>query len=493
MADARLSGVQTFIVGLGLVLDHSTNTNESRTDKIMNYYIAQIKCYALIMVTLISSGCTPVALNTGATDYARADNTEAPIYVDSRYESLKRKYGETSNVDKLIVNKGESISVTLQHVFIKDFSERLERITSKFSFDAVRGEIAILAKVYEQTDGTHIDHTTSGIKKSGRLIYYSEDVRSGGHPLNFSQLPIYGPIEYKGNSLVVQLTILELDAAESNQLKGILSALAAMGKKAYAPASPVLEVLDSVANNLLSGEQDDQELNYSFTLHPNSGHTDVKDAKLMVGNYILIKEEPIKRPIGTPFDKVNWDDFRFNSDEGYLEHTKLEKNGINVWQDFTDKSYIVIQIETGLPSVGLDVAQAFSELESDLAKEVDNTDFVSKLTGTVDEFRIYSSEQHQKEEMKKLFAQAMIHLTEYSGSSDANVKKQALAAYFDIVVGKNGFPAALPSPVAAPKFEQYQWKKMLAMLRNIATDPFKVSQASVSGSSNYAALELLLK
>lgn len=444
--------------------------------------------FQLVLFLFLASGCTPVALNTGATDYARAGIPSE----DESYESFVLKYATPSDIDNVIVNEGESISVTLQHVFIKDFSERLERITSKLSLDAVRGEIAILAKVYEQSDGTHIDHTTSGIKKSGRLIYYSEDVRSGGHALNFSQLPIYGPIEYKGSSLVVQITILELDVAESNQLKGILSTLAAMGKRAYAPSSPVLEVLDTISGNLLNGEQDDLELSYSFTLHPNSGHLSVKDAKLVVGNYTLIKQEPIKRPIGPPFDTLNWKNFRLNTNSGRLERNETETAG-DVWQDFTDNSYLILQVNTGLPSVGLDVAQAFSELEAELTGEVDNVDFISKLNKSIDDFKNFSSKKSQKEELKKLFNKAMRYLSEFDEAKKPEDKKRALAAYYDIVVSKEGFPKALPASGGTPEFEQYQWEKMIFKMRGLAKEPFKVSKASIRGLGDYAGLESLLK
>ncbi len=55
--------------------------------------------------------------------------------------------------------------------------------------------------------------------KKGRLIYYSDDVRSGGHLLNGSALPLYGPITYEGRPLVFELTILELDVGEAEQVK----------------------------------------------------------------------------------------------------------------------------------------------------------------------------------------------------------------------------------------------------------------------------------
>lgn len=446
----------------------------------MNLKLINLTSFFITLAVIFSTGCTPVALNTGATDYARANKNCISLDPGDRYETLQKKYGETNEVDSLIVKKGESISVTLQHVFIKDFSERLERLTSKISGDAVRGEIAILAKVYEQTDDTHIDFTQAGTKRTGRLIYYSEDVRSGGHPLNFSQLPIYGPIEYKGNSLVIQFTILELDIAESNQIKGMLGTLSKLGQSAYPPASPILQVLESVGSNLLSGNQDDLEFSYSFTLHPNTGHEKVKDAKLMAGNYVLVKEEP-SLSIGESFPKTNWDNLRFDSDEGRLK----KKSNTTEWVNFTDKTYIVVQINTGLPSVGLDVAQTFSELETELSGNVDKTEFNKKLIAAADNFKAYATDQNNKEKIAILFARSMALLKDYTEKTDPKEKKYALAGFYDITVSEMGFPPK-------PDFNENQWARIIQKLRSIAVDPYKISKTSVTSAANYAALERLL-
>jgi hypothetical protein len=50
--------------------------------------------------------------------------------------------------------------------------------------------------VHDEAPGAH-GHLAS-TKSGGRLIYYSGDVRPGGQFLNFSALPIYGPISNAG-------------------------------------------------------------------------------------------------------------------------------------------------------------------------------------------------------------------------------------------------------------------------------------------------------
>jgi hypothetical protein len=91
---------------------------------------------------------------------------------------------------------------------------------------------------------------------------------------------------------MIQLTVLELDNAESAQVKSLLKTLASIGASAYPPASPVLAVLDRVGEQLLKGDTDDTELRYSFVLHPMNSLGDPRYAALAVGNYALVKEEP---------------------------------------------------------------------------------------------------------------------------------------------------------------------------------------------------------
>ncbi len=91
---------------------------------------------------------------------------------------------------------------------------------------------------------------------------------------------------------MIQLTVLELDNAESAQVKSLLKTLASIGASAYPPTSPVLAVLDRVGEQLLKGDTDDTELRYSFVLHPTNSLGDPRYAALAVGNYALVKEEP---------------------------------------------------------------------------------------------------------------------------------------------------------------------------------------------------------
>ena len=164
-------------------------------------------------VALLLSGCA--ALNEGQNDYRYHDGKATYKYVSS-----------SADGDAKLVKEGESISLHLMHGFIKGFHE------SSYSSSVVHGEIAIIASVFEMKDGEHMKFDGKGSKKQGRLIYFSDDVRNNGHHLNFSFLPIYGPIKYNGGPLAVQFTILELDNAGTKNVKNVLQTISQLGQEA---------------------------------------------------------------------------------------------------------------------------------------------------------------------------------------------------------------------------------------------------------------------
>ncbi len=237
----------------------------------------------LVVAGAVSNGCaSKVNLNMGESDYR--------VAVEDEWIA---KYQVDETMPHREIPQGDSLSLHLKQVFIHGYSERLEKIAASLLTTTVRGEIAIVARVFETGQGELPDFRPSATKKLGRLIYYTEDVRTGGHLLNQSMLPIYGPKTYGGNPLFVQLTVLELDIGEAQQIKALLSTLANLGAKAYAPASPVLKALDALGEQLLSGEQDDIEFSFHFTLNPSGGHELVPDSRLAVGDYVVIRQRKV--------------------------------------------------------------------------------------------------------------------------------------------------------------------------------------------------------
>ncbi len=186
-----------------------------------------------------------------------------------------------------IVQRGQIISVYMQQAYIKDFSERWEGLWEEL-LGSKRGEIAIVARVAELDDKSDFDFTVTG-RDRGRLVYYSEGVQPGQY-LNFSQLPIYGPIEYKGKPLVMEFYIIELDVKENTEISGMLSAAAGLGAVAYPPASPILKVLDTIGGGLLKANKSDLEFKYHAAIL--AGDNQLKSLKagmLEFGNYAFVR------------------------------------------------------------------------------------------------------------------------------------------------------------------------------------------------------------
>jgi len=314
---------------------------------------------AFFILLSVTACFSPVSKNIGVTDYAVSQGQGSvllPKYRDVRSDA--------------VINKGDSILVTLQQGFIENFSERWEKITSKLHLNTVRGEIAVLAKIYQSEDNEKISFGAD-FKKGARLVYYSDDVRPGGQHLNFSSIPIYGPIKYNGGPIVIELAILELDLQESAQLKGLLNQLVQFGKIAYPPAAPELQILDSLGGQLLSGEQDDWEFSYKFVLYPPTGSGIVNSATLEVGNYVLYNRK------GSGLSSFQLLNYKFDSENGIV--VKEKGTGNSTLAPVLDESYLVLQIEKGHSSKELDVLQSFDSFRSSILKEV------SKEGGSVQE------------------------------------------------------------------------------------------------------------
>jgi len=99
---------------------------------------------------------------------------------------------------------------------------------------------------------------------SGYRHLTSNDVEEGQF-LNLTNMPIYGPITYNGYPIGIVISVIEIDA-NSAQISALLGTLASAGAMAYPPAAPVLPLLDSLGQSLLSSGTDDIEFRFTFAL-----------------------------------------------------------------------------------------------------------------------------------------------------------------------------------------------------------------------------------
>lgn len=233
----------------------------------------------LVAAVLIVAGCSQnLQHNEGAVQIARSvDGTHiASVFL------LPLQRNPTP------IQKGEALSVKLITAYICDFRERLTprdwfsssntgaipcaagdgNASGLGSAQNTRGEVAILANAGERTTTTGLTFNPSDIQRNGRVVYYNEDVRESGQLINALNIPLYGPKTYDGGTFFMDLAIMELDNDENEQGRQLLQELAKIGSAAYAPGTPVLNLLNSLGGALLGANGDDVELRYQMEFDP---------------------------------------------------------------------------------------------------------------------------------------------------------------------------------------------------------------------------------
>ncbi len=297
--------------------------------------------YILLVLLVALAGCSSVKLNTGQVDYRpyiKEDGQDAD-HVDFRYYLASSKI----NLEKTdrIIRSGDSVGIKILQGFICDFTEidsisdvawedweelipnlfesRLNRKKCKYSRLSTanhdtRGEIAVLASVFELGKGNKIEFYKSQIEnESARIVYYDADVRETGQFLNMSNLPLYGPITYNGGPLFLRLFVLEIDTDEYGASNSLLSELARFGSVAYPPASPVLNVLQTIGQVFSNSNSNDLEFKFDMTFDGEDSLSS-SNAPLLYGNYVFIRTDD-------RFEKIPWYIFKLNHKTGRLEYS----------------------------------------------------------------------------------------------------------------------------------------------------------------------------
>lgn len=321
-------------------------------------------------------------------DYANSLKTPAGV-TRKCYETLYRKYQ-----DAPAIKEGNTISVHMMQGYVLG-SHESRNPYEFFSGNSANAEVVVIASVCEQgVAGCGLAFGPSS-DKVGRVVYFSDGVKAKQY-LNFSYLPVYGPIEYKGGPLVVKLSILELDDMSDKQV-GLLKALAEQGKKAYPPASTALTLLDTLGASLLQGSGDDVNFRYVMTLVPGTGNKGYSHPTLSAGNYALLKKDTIKGPQ----EQEIWKHLKFDHVSGRLVQRcdpEDEKNGTYYapgpddeskgrkldytyctattgsgygYKDFRERTYLTFQIQTGFAERTLDQPQTLQALINDINAQKD--------------------------------------------------------------------------------------------------------------------------
>lgn len=335
-------------------------------------------------------------------DYASSLKTPAGV-TRKCYETLYRKYQ-----DAPAIKEGSTISVHMMQGYVLG-SPEWRNPYEFLSGHSTNAEVVVIASVCEQgIAGCGLAFGPSS-DKVGRVVYFSDGVKAKQY-LNFSYLPVYGPIEYKGGPLVVKLSILELDDMSDKQV-GLLKSLAEQGKKAYPPASTALTLLDTLGASLLQGSGDDVNFRYVMTLVPGTGNKGYSHPTLSAGNYALLKKDTIKGPQ----EQEIWKHLKFDHVSGRLVQRcdqDDEKNGTYYapgpddetkgkkldytyctattgsgygYKDFRERTYLTFQIQTGFAERTLDQPQTLQALINDINAQKDiDAQFVIDATDNLE-------------------------------------------------------------------------------------------------------------
>ena len=231
---------------------------------------------------------------------------------DVRLVPLVRK-NVSSPAPAVTFTDQDSISIRLQAAFITYYSE------GPFSYvgDVItegqyveRGEVAIVVNAFQLGEGgADFDFSDEGINK-GRVVYFSQDVEEDQF-LNFSNMPVYGPVTYEAKPIGIDIAVMELDLSDEVTVD-LLTKLASLGGKAFPAAAPGLEILNSLGETLVQKQTNDINARYTLLFDaPEGGHPDLPRATIEVGNYIFLRLENRQ-------DDIDWEELLLDENTGKL-------------------------------------------------------------------------------------------------------------------------------------------------------------------------------
>ena len=299
-----------------------------------------------------------------------------PYHVDSR--SIRPKSFKRGNEEV------QSVRLSLKQAYLRNYAES----------DPV-GEIAVIVNVKESRTGL-----TGQDVKAGRVVYYTEGARKNAF-LNFRDQPVYGPVRYNGGDIQLRLSILELDAKDNSVATSVLKTLATLGSIAYPPSSPVLGALEKVGESVIALNGDDLEWDYAmrFSSRPVSERVGERtlDAWLMDGYFIFVRSDVTNAPERARITDHEWAGLEFDPNTAMLYKRGADGKTL---VEFTDRSWLVIAVQTGMDSNQLDteeeiaqldaVVKAYGDGQNGLAKAADQ--IATSLTETIKSLRANKAE-----------------------------------------------------------------------------------------------------
>lgn len=370
-------------------------------------------------------GCATI--DTGYIDYRRAedpanvadqisgyDGTCAPSKADPKvvnticYPLLGSKLFRKNTSSKIGIQEQDVYSVRLDHGhmrYVSEFPLRPGRVLDGKNPFRAQAEIVVLARAFEfgpvakadlnalvtstepqaaaesrptgvPADEAFVDVTTDSLNDA-RVIYYSPDVENG-QSLNFSNIPILGPVRYGGRPVGIQIIVLELDRV-SEEMQGLLSSLASLGQTAGAiPTGGASDILLGLGKTLLESNQDDVVFEYRFVLDPSHEVNSYNSAPFEEGRYVL-------RRLQTRKAAHVWRDIQLDHNTGQL--FLLPEGENNEAKLYTDETYFTVNIINHGASAkeAVYVYKSLQDLRSliDASAQASDTNVATALDGQI--------------------------------------------------------------------------------------------------------------
>lgn len=341
---------------------------------------------AVALASLILSGCehqNEGSTTTGHMLFSSAD--AAKPYT----EKLDQRFFLPSETGDLsLISQGDAYAVHIISAYICDFHE----VSSPLSFTlsnssatschngsegadssgdtGTRGEIAMLMNVVER-DGIGGQTTRrAGQRGAGRVVYYNTDVRESGQILNALNIPVHGPITYKGNPLFMELAILELDNEENEKTQQMLTSLASLGAAAYPPSGKALDILTSVSSVFLSGNQDDTEMRYQIEFdraQPGTQFSTMHRMPLSEGYIAFLRSEDRSKDLSFRLDDPEKRAWKICPAQGFIADNKPQACEHNL--RYRDRTWVLVRISKEDPTAAslLNVGENFATFSETLS------------------------------------------------------------------------------------------------------------------------------
>ncbi|MCS6779553.1 MAG: hypothetical protein NZ555_07620 [Geminicoccaceae bacterium] len=261
---------------------------------------------------------------------------------------------------ELPIGQGEIVQIVLETAFVADF-------WAVFGHPAVsggrpNGEIAIVVSAFED-DGRTPDRFGADALANARVVYFSDDVVEGQFLNVGPGLPIWGPAEYRGFPLRIDLWIVELDQP-GDQARRLLSVLAALGGTAWPAAAPLAAPLARLAGTLVTDRQDDPAFHYTLTLGT-TGSDGLAGVPLVPADIVLVRQKQRDRD-------TDWNALRFHPQSGRLAYNRPDCEKAELPPDCTwrEQTYLVLRVaRAARPLEGPRVPLALDELRRRFAAE----------------------------------------------------------------------------------------------------------------------------